>query len=106
MYAMQPVWTFLGRLEGFEFAAFWITAFAFVAIMGFIIDHLMQRQGFGPILNSVLLTGGIFAGLYLRFTYAKPGIVPLTDPMLSITVIIVVTTTMLTTLSMLRNRFW
>jgi hypothetical protein len=106
MYAMQPVWTFLGRLEGFDFAAFWITAFAGVVISGFLIDYIMQRQGFGAIFNSLLLVLCIFVGLFVRFAYAKPNVVPLPDPMLTIAVILAVTTTMLTTLSMLRNRFW
>ena len=106
MYAMQPVWSFLGRLDGFEFAAFWITSFAFVVISGFVIDYIMQRQGFGAIFNSILLVCGIWAGLFVRFAYAKPNVVPLSDPMLTIAVILAVTTLMLTTLSMLRNRFW
>lgn len=106
MYVMQPVWLFLGRLEGFEFAAFWITSFAFVVISGFLIDYIMQRQGFGAIFNSFLLVGGIYIGLYVRFAYAKPNVVPLPDPMLTVAVILTVTTIMLTTLSMLRNRFW
>ena len=106
MYAMQPVWTFLGRLEGFDFAAFWITAFAGVVISGFLIDFLMQRQGFGAIFNAVLMVGCIFGGLFVRFAFAKPNVVPIPDPMLTIAVILTVTTLTLTTLSMLRNRFW
>lgn len=106
MYAMQPVWDFLNHLEGFDFAAFWITSFAVVVITGFLIDYIMQRQGFGPIFNSVLLVCGIWAGLYVRFVYARPGIMPLPDPMLTIAVILAVTTTMLTVLATLRNRFW
>ncbi len=106
MYAMQPVWSFLNRLEGFDFAAFWICSFAFVVISGFVIDYLMQKQGFGAIFNSLLLVGCIFVGLYVRFAFAKPNVVPLPDPMLTIAVVLAVTTLTLTSLSMLRNRFW
>jgi len=106
MYVMQPVSQFFTRLDGFETAAFWIAAFTGVVIAGFLVDYILQKQGFGVFFNSILVALGIFAGLYVRFAYAKPSVIPLADPILSIAVILAVTTTMLTSLALLRNRFW
>jgi hypothetical protein len=106
MYVMQPVWQFFAKLDGFETAAFWIAAFTGVVIAGYLVDYILQKQGFGVIVNSALVTAGIFAGLYVRFAYAKPSVVPLVDPLLSIVVILGVITLSISALALLRNRFY
>jgi len=75
-------------------------------IAGFLVDYVLQKQGFGVLYNSMLVAMGIFLGLFVRFAYAKPSVVPLADPMLTIAVILTVTTLMLSSLVLLRNRFW
>ncbi len=71
MDAMQPVWQFLNNLEGFEFAAFWISSFTLITMAGFFVDYVMQRQGFGPYWNALYVLGGVFIGLYVRFNYLR-----------------------------------
>ena len=106
MYVMQPVWQFFARLDGFETVAFYIASFTGVLIAGFLLDYILQKQGFGVLYNSVLVAAGIFAGLFVRFAYAKPSVIPLADPMLTIVVILAVVTVMITVLALLRNRFY
>jgi hypothetical protein len=105
MNAMHPVWVFLQNLEGFEFAAFWIAAFTMTLMLGFFLDYVMQRQGFGPYWNALYVFGGVWAGLYIRFNYLRPYQGMLHDPFLTITAIGAVTATMLVAMAFLRNRF-
>jgi hypothetical protein len=105
MGAMEPVWRFLRNLEGFEFAAFWIASFTAVTLAGFFLDYIMQKQGFGPYFNAIYVAAGIFLGLYLRFNYLRPGMLPIYDPYLSITAILAVTAAMIVVMAFLRNRF-
>jgi hypothetical protein len=104
MEAMQPVWEFLDGLEGFEFAAFWIAAFTLTTMAGFLLDYIMQRQGFGPYWNALYVFGGVWAGLYLRYNYLRGYQTQLPDPFLTITSIIAVTAAMLIGLAFVRNR--
>jgi hypothetical protein len=106
MYVLQPVWQFLDRLDGFETAALWIFGFTAIVIAGFIIDYIMQKQGFGVLYNSVVVAAALVLGLYIRLAYARPNVVPLADPLLTIVVILATTTGLITTLALLRNRFW
>ncbi len=106
MYVMQPVWLFFSRLDGFETAAIYIAGFTSIVIAGFMVDYILQKQGFGVLFNSVLVTLGLFLGLFVRFAYASPSVIPMADPMLTIVVILAVTTMMLSSLVLLRNRFW
>ena len=78
MIAMQPVWHFFDNLEGFEFAAFWITAFTFTVLAGFFLDYIMQRQGFGPMLNALFVLAGdswwqIAVAVLLTVVFAQLG---------------------------------
>jgi len=104
MNAMQPVWEFFNNLEGFEFAAFWIASFTFIVLAGFFLDYLMQRQGFGPYLNSIFVVVGIFLGLYVRFNYLRTYQTQLHDPFLTITAILAVTAGMILAMAFVRNR--
>ena len=92
------------NLEGFEFAAFWIASFTAVTLAGFFLDYIMQKQGFGPYFNAIYVAAGIL-GLYLRFNYLRPGMLPIYDPYLSITAILAVTAAMIVVMAFLRNRF-
>jgi hypothetical protein len=105
MNAMQPVWVFLNNLEGFEFAAFWIASFTLTLMAGFLVDYVMQRQGFGPYWNALYVFGGVWLGLYVRFNYLRPYQAQLHDPYLTITAIVAVTAFMLIVMAFLRNRF-
>lgn len=104
MAAMHPVFEFLNRLEGFEFAAFWIAAFTGIVMAGFFLDYVMQRQGFGPIYNALFVFGGIWLGLYLRFNYLVPNTVHFYDPFLTISCIFGTIALMLIVLAFVRNR--
>jgi hypothetical protein len=104
MSAMHPVFEFLNQLEGFDWAAFWIASFTGIMMAGFFVDYLMQKQGFGPYLNSLFILGGIWAGLYVRFNYLKPSQLHFYDPFLSLTAIFGVTIAMFVVLAFVRNR--
>jgi hypothetical protein len=69
MQAMQPFFLMIRDLEGFEMVCFWLAAFVSLVLIGFILDFLMGRQGFGPFGNSLLAAVGVFAALYLRFNF-------------------------------------
>ena len=104
MVAMNPVFLFFASLEGFDKAAFWIAAFTFVILTGFFLDYVMQRQGFGPYVNSILVIVGVWFGLYVRFNYLHPNQIHLNDPMLTIASVLGVTALMMVSLAFLRNR--
>src|ERR1700710_697562 len=95
MIAMEPVWKFLNNLEGFDFAAFWIALFTLIILSGFFLDYIMQRQGFGPYLNSIFVVLGLWLGLWVRFNYLKPNEMHLNDPFLSVGSILCVLAVML-----------
>ena len=104
MIAMEPVWHFLNNLEGFEFAAFWISFFTLVTLAGFFLDYIMQRQGFGPIWNALYVLAGIWLGLYVRYNYLRANSLHLYDPVLSVASILCVTAAMLVVMAFVRNR--
>jgi len=104
MIAMDPVWKFLNSLDGFEFAAFWISFLTAVMLVGFFLDYVMERQGFGPYFNSIFVLGGIWCGLYVRFNFLQPSKLHLSDPFLAIGSVIAVTGAMLVTMAFVRNR--
>lgn len=69
MAAMSPFFTMIQGLEGFERACFWLAMFVGFVLIGFLLDYLMGRQGFGPYVNTALALIGAFAGLYARYNY-------------------------------------
>jgi len=69
MQAMAPFFKVISELEGFENVVFWLGLFVFSLIAGFITDNIMGRTGFGPFWNAVLVLGGVFGGVYLRYNY-------------------------------------
>jgi len=106
MVAMEPVWRFLHNLEGFEFAAFWIAFVVAVGLVGFFLDYVMQRQGFGPFFNSLFVLAAIYFGLYLRFNYLQPNRlqIHLYDPYLSLVAVCSVLVPMLVVMAFVRNK--
>jgi hypothetical protein len=72
MEAMTPFFLMVRDLEGFEMVCFWLGAFVGFVLVGFALDFLMGRQGFGPYINSVLALIGVFAGLYVRYNFMTP----------------------------------
>ena len=107
MVAMEPVWRFLNSLEGFEFTAFWLGAGTGLFLMGFFLDYIMQRLGFGPLVNALFVIAGVWIGLYVRYNYLQPNQVDLHihDPLLTIGAILTITVTMLVGTALVRNRF-
>ena len=69
MQAMKPFFLMIRDLEGFEMVAFWLAAFVSLVLVGFILDFLMGRQGFGPYINSLLAAVGVFIALYVRYNF-------------------------------------
>ena len=72
MTAMTPFFTMIHGLEGFEKVCFWLAVFVGFVLIGFVLDYLMGRQGFGPYVNSILALIGVFGGLYVRYNYMAP----------------------------------
>jgi hypothetical protein len=72
MHAMSPFFLMVQDLEGFEMVCFWLAAFVGVVLVGFGLDYLTGRQGFGPYINSLLAVVGVFAALYVRYNFAMP----------------------------------
>ena len=72
MTAMTPFFTMIHDLEGFEMVCFWLAVFVGFVLIGFVLDYLMGRQGFGPYVNSILALIGVFGGLYVRYNYMTP----------------------------------
>ena len=50
-------------LEGFDFAAFLLSAVVVFFSIGFAVDYLLGRQGMGPYWNSLYAVVGAYAGL-------------------------------------------
>ena len=58
-----PLFQFVQDLEGFDFAAFLVSAAVVFFSLGFAIDYILGRQGMGPYWNSFYATAGAYAGL-------------------------------------------
>ena len=69
MYALQPLFQTIQNFETFEKVFFGLGLFICTLATGFFIDMIMQKQGFGPMLNGLLALFGLFAGVYLRYNY-------------------------------------
>ena len=59
MEALTPLFLMVRDLEGFERVCFWLAAFVGFVLVGFVLDYLMGRQGFGPYINSILALIGV-----------------------------------------------
>ena len=67
-----PLLNLVLSLEGFDFAAFLLSAVVVVVAVGFAVDYALGRQGMGPYWNSFYATLGAYAGLYVHDWWLRP----------------------------------
>jgi len=60
------------NLEGFDLAAFLLSAIVAIVSVGFAADYLLGGQGMGPFWNSLYATLGAYAGLCVRDWWLWP----------------------------------
>jgi uncharacterized membrane protein YeaQ/YmgE (transglycosylase-associated protein family) len=106
MHAMQPFMQTILNFEGFEMVAFWLGLFIGLMASGFFLDMIMQRQGFGPLLNAILALAGIFLGLYLRYNYFMRAPFFSFEPYLTAGLCFGSIAALLVSLAYMRNVFW
>ena len=70
----------------------------------FFVDYVMQKQGFGPYFNTLLIGFGIWLGFWVRFNYLQPNRLHFYDPYLTICAIFGVISTMFVVMAFVRNR--
>lgn len=104
MAAMAPFFKMINGLEGFELVCIWLGFFVGFALIGFVLDYLMGRQGFGPYVNSALALIGAFVGLYARYNYFLGYL--RYEPYLSLTLLLAAPVLLIVTLSFLRTRIF
>ena len=102
MTAMAPFFRMINGLEGFEMVCFWLAAFVGFLLIGFLLDYLMGRQGFGPYVNSGLAIVGVFCGLYARYNYFLPFV--RYEPYLSFALLFAAPVVLIVILSFTRTR--
>ncbi len=67
-----PLLQVLLNLEGFDFAAFLLSAVVAIFSVGFAVDYILGRQGMGPFSNSFYATLGAYAGLCAHDRWLRP----------------------------------
>jgi len=67
-----PLWQLVQDLEGFDFAAFLLSAVVAFFAVGFAIDYIIGRFGMGPYWNSFYATLGAYGGLCARNWWLQP----------------------------------
>jgi hypothetical protein len=67
-----PLLNLILNLEGFDFAAFLLSAVVAVVAVGFAVDYALGRQGMGPYWNSFYATLGAYAGLCAHDWWLRP----------------------------------
>lgn len=102
MAAMTPFFRMINALEGFEMVCFWLAVFVGFFLIGFLLDYLMGRQGFGPYANSVLALIGALAGIYVRYNYFLPYV--RYEPYLSFTLLFAAPVFLILIVSFMRTR--
>ncbi len=102
MAAMKPFFMMIDSLEGFEMVCFWLAVFVGFVLIGFLLDFLLGRQGFGPYVNSVLALVGAWVGLYARYNYFLPYV--RYEPYLSFTLLFAAPVSLILILSFMRTR--
>ena len=105
MEALKPLLDIIFGLTGFEATGFWIGLFVLYMLVGFFIDYLMQKAGFGPYYNSVIALFATFVGLYVRYNYLRDYTLLRYEPLVTIGCILGSIAILMTVLSYLRNRF-
>jgi len=102
MEAMTPFFLTIRDLDGFERVCFWLAFFVGFVLIGFLLDFLMGRQGFGPYINSLLALAGVFGGLYVRYNFMTPFL--RYEPYLSFGLLFAAPVLLVLTLSFMRTR--
>ena len=105
MAAMKPLFDAVFELSGFEAVAFWLLLFVCFWIVGFALDAILQKQGFGPVGNGVVAFAGAFGGLYIRYNYKFDMSAVASEPYLTLGLIFMPGAFLLLGLSLLRSRF-
>jgi hypothetical protein len=72
-------------------------------LAGFLLDYVMQRQGFGPLFNALFVLAGVFIGLYVRFNYLRGYQTQMHDPFLTISSILAAVVCLLVSMAFVRN---
>ncbi|MGH6799245.1 MAG: hypothetical protein ACREDI_12785 [Roseiarcus sp.] len=67
-----PLIQLVQDLEGFDVAAFLLSAVVVFFSVGFAIDYIIGRQGMGPYWNSFYAALGAYAGLCVREWWLQP----------------------------------
>jgi hypothetical protein len=67
-----PLLQLISGLEGFDFAAFILSAIVAFFSIGFAVDYVLGRQGMGPYWNSLCATLGAYAGLCAHDWWLRP----------------------------------
>lgn len=67
-----PLLQLVQDLEGFDFAAFLLSALVAFFAVGFAIDYIVGRYGMGPYWNAFYATLGAYAGLCVRDWWLQP----------------------------------
>jgi hypothetical protein len=67
-----PLLNLILNLEGFDFAAFLLSAVVAFFSVGFAVDYALGRQGMGPYWNSFYATLGAYAGLCAHDWWLRP----------------------------------
>ena len=106
MRALKPFFDTIWNFEGFEMVAFYLALFIGLLAAGFFIDMLMQRQGFGPLLNGIYALLGAFIGLYLRYNYFLRAPWFGYEPYVTMGLIFGSIAILLLALALVRNRVW
>jgi hypothetical protein len=105
MAAMAPLFDVVFELSGFEAVAFWLVLFVCFWIVGFALDVILQKQGFGPFGNGIVAFAGAFGGLYIRYNYKFDMSAIAFEPYLTLGLIFMPAALLLLGLSLLRSRF-
>jgi hypothetical protein len=67
-----PLLELISSLDGFDFAAFLLSAIVAFFSVGFAVDYILGRQGMGPLWNSFYATLGAYAGLCAHDWWLRP----------------------------------
>jgi hypothetical protein len=67
-----PLWQLVQDLEGFDFAAFLLSAVVVFFAVGFSLDYIVGRFGMGPYWNAFYATLGAYAGFCAHDWWLRP----------------------------------
>ena len=101
---MRFSWVFeLQQMSSLELLLLTLFLVVAVFIAGFILDSVLQKDGFGPYWNGVIAISGVAAGLSIRTSFFESRSVY--DPAFTLAIVLGTLVLLLMILSALRNRF-